>query len=244
MNNLSLFMNRVVKRISLAALAGVCDLIAGNAAGQLVQFPTGNAAWTVDITYRNAAASATPTPTPGGETAGDLSRKKATKLQVVQANNLRLIQVTWTAGPKTELWTIPKLPAIFKEYPNGVVFALDEGGIPARTMMSRIPNDVSAFDWISPDCLQEKDPISFEGKLCYHYKGTVNLPSMDTKKSSSSQEAWIDSKTLLPVALNTDATFCKFTFQDPPAGRLVPPKNFQVEITDYAESWGYPVPKF
>jgi hypothetical protein len=54
------------------------------------------------------------------------------------------------------------------------------------------------------------------------------------------REAWIDSTTLLPVALNTGDSFCVFTYLPPPTGPLNVPDNFQKAIANYKHVMGYP----
>ena len=99
-----------------------------------------------------------------------------------------------------------------------------------------MPSDASAFDWITPQDLKEPDPVSHLQKQCYHYVGSVsftlaiNAPKMPPAK----REAWIDSKTLFPVELDTDSAQYVFTFSDkPPTGPLTMPPKFQKEVNYY-----------
>ena len=235
-------MNEATHTPFFAALIAGCFLFTGIAPAQSVQFPTGDSAWTVDITYPHDAA--TPPPQPGGI---NTAVAKAKRIEIAQFNNEKKIRVTWTDGHTTEQWTIPNLPVVFKEYPNGIVFPVGNGSMERKFDDFDMPTNLSAFSWLSPACLQEKDPINFQGQLCYHYVGTTNSPAMPRGHSMGpgdsrtvEREAWIDSKTLLPVALNTGTSLCIFTFQQPPTGPLDMPLKFQQGIANYKHVMGYP----
>jgi hypothetical protein len=178
-----------------------------------VQFPTGNAAWTVDITQHYPSIG---------------SKRKPQKVDVTQVDNVKKISITWTDGQTTEEWSLPNLPVLFKEYPNGGVFSVSTASDEVKEDRANIPSDAPDFSWISPQSLQEKDPISYQGKSCFHYK-------------KSTKEAWIDETTLLPVAIENGNTLCVFTFQDkPPLGPLVPSQKVADEIKYYKHIMGFP----
>lgn len=192
----------------------------------LAQFPTGNAAWTVDISYLHSAH--------GPQVS---TRKQARKVEVTQVDNVRRTRITWTDGKTTEQWSIPNVPMIFKEYPDGSVFPVHAGEREAKDDGLKAPSDLSAFDWLTSAFLQEKDPVSYQGAMCYHYVGgasnTVHTSKGKQEVSRGKQEAWIDSKTLAPVALDTETLHCVFKFLPPPNGPLAIPPKFQEEIEYY-----------
>ena len=80
--------------------------------------------------------------------------------------------------------------------------------------------------------------------MCYHYLGSAVQPLSGLGGKTpikEKREAWIDSKTLLPVAVDTGASLAVFTFAaKPPVGPLVPPPNFKKEIDYYKGVMGYP----
>ena len=220
-----------MNRTYVAALIVGCLIVTGIAsADPLVQFPTGNAAWTVDITYPRSNDAATPPPLPGrtnaGATPSAIADRKPKRIEIAQFNNQKRIRITWTDGRTTEQWTIPNLPVVFKEYPNGIVFPVGNGDMERKFDDINMPVTPSAFSWITPAFLKEKDPVSYQGQLCYHYVSTW--------------QAWIDSKTLLPVGLNTETARCVFTFQQPPVAPLEMPLKIQQGIANYKHVMGFP----
>ncbi len=97
--------------------------------------------------------------------------------------------------------------------------------------------DISAFDWVTPDLQKEKDPISYQGKQCYHYIGSFTPPM---QKFVVKKEAWIDAGTLLPVALDTGSALTTYKFSEkPPEGPLVMPASFKEAVKYYKVSMGY-----
>ena len=235
-------MNEATHTPFFAALIAGCFLFTGIAPAQSVQFPTGDSAWTVDITYPHDAA--TPPPQPGGI---NTAVAKAKRIEIAQFNNEKKIRVTWTDGHTTEQWTIPNLPVVFKQYPNGIVFPLSSGDMEHKVDDFNMPADLSAFSWVTPACLEEKGPVSYQGQLCYHYVGTLNAPGMPRGHSKGPaisstvrREAWIDCKTMLPVALDTGTSRCVFAFQQPPAAPLNMPLKFQEAIASYKHVMGFP----
>ena len=136
---------------------------------------------------------------------------------------------------------------IFTEYPNGIVFPVGNGEMERKSDEFNMPVTASAFSWIAPASLKEKDPVNYKGQLCYHYVGTVNSPATPRDHVSgpgvsltAKREAWINSKTLLPVGINTETSHCIFTFQQPPAGPLDMPAKFQQGIANYKHVMGLP----
>ena len=229
-----------------AVLAGSLALCAWanltSAAEPLVQFPATDAAWTIDFT--DSHASPAPPPTASGQKAP--ATKKARKIEVMQVGGVRRTRFTWTDGQTMEEWVIPAASRIFKEYPNGAVFPVESNKMEVKIENFNCPSDESAFSWIKPDSLQEKDPVNMLGKTCYHYADTVVEPSTEGHLGSATAQkpvkwqAWIDTKTLLPVVLDTQTSRCVFTFLPPPAGPLEIPPKFKQEITYYKHTMGLP----
>lgn len=229
--------------------AGVFALGSGASFAQAVQFPTGDAAWTVEIKYpRDANPQSSSTDASHGPSAGNQQQgavRKATKVDVVQLHKIRVIRITWNSGPATEEWTVPGLPAVFKEDANGEVGEVTPNGLEMQSEMSDMAYDGNAFAWVTPDLLQSQTPVTFQGKQCLYYAPAAPSQAPHTDRhsvrapSSSGQAAWVDSKTMLPVALNTGRVLCIFTFLPTPSGELRPPQKFMDEITYYKTSMGF-----
>ena len=226
----------------LAAGLAICTAASSTVAVPPVQFPDADAAWTIDITESHASPAPTPTP-PGQKAPGT---KKARKIEVSQVGGVRRTRFTWTDGQTMEEWIIPGIAKVFKEYPNGAVFPIANNEMEVKIETFDYPSDGSGFDWIKPACLQEKDPVTVQGKSCYHYAATVVEPGAAERQGSATarksvkREAWIDSQTLLPVVLDTGTSRCVFTFLSPPTGPLEIPPKFKQEITYYKHVMGLP----
>jgi hypothetical protein len=229
---------RIVALISSLLFTGIAW------AAPAVQFPTGDTAWSVDFTYSPAAAPAF-TPQPGKKPLPP--PKRAKRIEVTQVGKVKRIRIIWMDGPPTEEWAIPNLPVVFKGYTDGSVASVQSGSKELMYDNLDSPYDSSAFDWLTPDKLQSQTPVAYQGKQCLYYAATVASPGGEGHKAgapaaaAASRQAWIDSKTLLPVVLNTGSAVCVFTFADkPPVGPLEPPANFKQQITYYKKVMGYP----
>jgi hypothetical protein len=199
-------------------------------ADKLVRFPEGNAAWMIEIT-----------PLVGAVDLGSGTGKKAQKVEIVQADNMKKIVITWNNGTSTEKWAVSNLPVTFKAAPDGTVYPVGNGRVEDLMDNMAAPINPSEFSWITSDNLQEKDPVSYEGTMCFHYLGTASIfmPAGKAPKRER-RETWINSKTLFPVALDTGTTHCVFTFLPPPNTSLEMPEKFKKEIAYYKAIMGLP----
>jgi hypothetical protein len=153
-------------------------------------------------------------------------------VEVTQDADKRRCIVHWTNGKTREIWDIPRLAIILSEAPNGNIMASRD------LQLFAIPFVSNAFDWIKPEFLQDKDPSDFKGKLCYHYKG--DIPTFNMKggeEAPVTRHAWIDSTTLLPVALHDGTCLGMYTF-GPGAGDLTLPPKFQAKMDYYTTVMG------
>lgn len=208
-------------------------------ADDLVRFPTGNAAWTVDITYRNSSA-ASPSPEKDAIPAQKPLHPvapKATRIEVVQVNNIKRVRITWNNGKTSDRWTVPSLPVTFEENPGASgITPVEERSLGEKFRKLDLPFDLSAFTWLKPEFLQEKS-VHYHGKSCFHFVGFIILPKIldnGPEIAPVKVQAWIDSETLLPVARQTETSLCIFTFQEQPPGEpLVLPPKFKKKIDYY-----------
>ena len=226
------------KNLFLFFVLGAFSLGSLGASADFVTFPTEDASWTVDITNHPSAASAS---APGTAKNGP-PPAYPTHVAVTQKGKLKRIQITWSDGKKTERWVISGLPVTFNEDPrNGQVRPIQNGSFHEKLSNLSFSYDTFAFNWITADSLQGKDPVSYQGKQCFHYLGTAGIAMDDFRDSQSKREAWIDSKTGLPVALDTGDAISTYTFSDkPPTDPLVPPPAFAKEFIYYKAVLGVP----
>jgi hypothetical protein len=223
-------MNKICSIFITFGLIPLCNV---DASADLVAFPTGNAAWTVTVTPHGASDPSTP---------GANARPAAAQVvraEIVQVNNVKRTELTWSDGKSTEKWSIPKLPVSFEEDPrNNFVTPLELVGTRAQLDHFWETYDHFAFEWLYPQALQEKQPISYMDKQCFHYVGKASIPFSG---SVVKREAWIDAKTLLPVAYDNGISLSVYEFaKDPPTEPLVMPANFQQALNYYKNALGYP----
>ncbi|MFA7344111.1 MAG: hypothetical protein WC003_07385 [Terrimicrobiaceae bacterium] len=212
-------------RRSLTAFLSVClgflfSHTAAFAAADLVKFPDGPAAWTVKVG---------PLPSSGAASSPTVSanRTDIVKIEVVQDDEKRRSVVTWSNGKSRETWSIPRLNLTLAEDPSGTAFFSQDHSIPLG------PSD---FAWLKPGFLQKATPVDYAGRKCFHYRGAVDImlgtdgapgpgqnPESDGILRSVKREAWIDSATLLPVALDDGVVLGVFTFQQAPGPLTFPP---------------------
>jgi hypothetical protein len=208
-------------------MGGLLAILNLNARADLFVFPTADAAWTVDITQESS------TPARGAY---------LKHVEVTQVDKLKKIHLDWSDGTSSEKWTIPGLPVTFVQNPRtGTVWPQQNGSAMQTSSNFGLTYDSFAFAWIKPENLQEKTPISYQGKQCFHYIGSTTYALPGSKPSDEDKrEAWIDAKTLYPVALDTGSSLTTFTFQDkPPTGPLTPPPEFEKEIAYYKAVMGF-----
>jgi len=192
-------------------------------AQDLVKLPTGPASWTVDITIsgpkEDKSAEEESAKTTQNDTNTPTKNNPPTaKLEVRQDNEKIRYLTTSANGLQSVVWALVGANLLLTTAPNGVTFFTDQGAVPFG---------VHAFDWLHSNNLQEKKPVFFKSKKCFHYKGSQMIGYSHDKPKMITFEAWIDSKTLLPVALLIDNQLGIFTFSNlPPDGSLVIPDKY------------------
>lgn len=191
-------------------------------ANDLVQFPAGSAAWTVKVTN-----------SPNAQT------KMSALLQVVnieatQGDGFIRSVMTYGDGSTQESWTIAGSYMMMTEDGGGTVFMTQMGKI------FFVPFSPSSFDWIQPAYLVEQTPIDYGGTTCFHYKGPMAFSASQGPSQTATGEAWIDSKTLLPVALDDGKFLGAFTFHPKPTTPLVLPPKYKDVFEGYKNRMGIP----
>jgi hypothetical protein len=202
-------MNRARSHLVLIVIASFWTL-RGAWANSDVQFPTDGAAWTVTTAV-----------SPNDQTPRPLGGTTVAKVEVTQSREICRNVVTEYSGASRTTWTIPGSSLLLTEDPKGTAFLTPTSGI------FYVPYLPSVFDWVGPSALQEKTPIDYQGKLCFHYK-------------ADGKEAWVDSKTRRPVALDNGTVLATFTFLSPPTEPLVLPPKFKIILQRYTMFMGAP----
>ena len=187
-------------------------------ADDLIKFPTGPAAWTVSVT-RKAPASPPTAGHPGNTSV------VFTSVAVTQDDHFRRTVITYSSGAARESWSIPNLNLFLMEDPGGTVFI---------THRDPDPFGPGAFSWIKSEFLKDKNPVIFQSHKCFHYQGDV----IDPYVGPITHEAWIDSSTLLPVALDDGTELGVFTPQQPSGSSLTPPAKFNKIVINAKKAMG------
>ncbi len=189
-------------------------------AADLVKFPEGPAAWTVEITP--VADGMAP-----GEKGKAIPKEGETEppklawlkqIEVEQDDRSRREVQTFTSGKKRETWSVAGLGQVLTEDSKGTVFFTSE----------TVPFGRSAFGWITLKKLQADAPDVPWGKDCLFYKDERDVFENGSYVGTLYFRAWIHAETLRPVALiyGQDMGFYKFS-PNPPAGPLMPEKKFR-----------------
>ena len=188
-------------------------------AANLVTFPTGPAAWTIDVT-----------PSPTNHDPAAARQVHTLKIEVAQDGQKRRTIISYANGTEKERWELPSQNIVLAEDSRGQTFGAFAGATSEKIQVLTIPFTDASFQWLAPEFLREKDPVEYQGKMCFHYKGSA--------------EAWIDSKTLLPVALDNGTDLGVFTFSKDPPPPLVLPAKFQITFDRFEAGMGVlnPVP--
>ncbi len=192
-------------------------------ASDLVQFPKGPAAWTVAIS---------PSALHPGEPSAKPSPTQLLRLNVTQNEKARQIDLSHANGATSQKLLIVATNYILVKHSNGIVVGYPNSGEFGSAY--EVPFQELAFSWIVAKSLFEDRPVLHGGKKCYHYKGTVRNAEADNPDDSEhprfgkhAVEAWIDSETLLPVALDDGVSLATYTFLPPPYPAVTIPTDFQ-----------------
>jgi len=220
-------MNKSAFTLTLGLFLSLCLT---TRADELVKLPTGPASWMIDVSEvappvpdkkNRTAENSASTNKPSEPLSGPIGQ-----IEVTQDNEKAHYVTKYVHGTTEDSWCFPKLKIAMLQDPGGTVFFAGPEGINFGP---------GAFDWLKPSFLKEKKPVPYLGKQCWHYSGYEEVfnPYPPPKGSiiRVKHQAWIDSKTLLPVALlNHDTELGVYTFSDqPPQGALtLPPKYTRI----------------
>ena len=218
-------------RTSLLAFAAALSLHAASAEN-LIQFPAGAAAWTVDIVpYSTGRPPAALTPT-GPDF--DIQRIDITQIDGITRSN-----ILWGNGKTSVRWSFGQNGMmILTETYNGEPTLLAGADIRFGGQFT-VGFDASCFTWLKPDLLTGK--VLFQKKKCLHYEGTIMVHRSESVAYGTTNgsevpyhvEAWIEEETLLPVAFYDGNKLGVYTFREPPTGSFNLPPAIKKAIDHY-----------
>ncbi len=207
-------MNKILKSLLILSLSlHITPLKGEEEIVHSVNFPEGNAAWSV--AFENTAANTTKSP--AGSTP---AIREIKKLDAVRTGNLRRDTVFWNKGGNTEYWilTTPSL-AIFETEPNGPIRSMKGSYLGFRQL------DNSTFSWVSKGTYKGMKP--FKGEKCRFYETQIEI----AEGENQTVYAWINDATLKPMAWSNGQLTATFSFDLPlPKEPLVLPARFTAEL--------------
>lgn len=182
----------------LAVVSGICPAIAA----EVVKFPKGDIAWTVEI--ERPKRTSVPTDESG--------RPVAVKYEIQRQQDVRRDRIVWSGGGTTERWWYLGTPLL-----------LMEKGLSGRTYFYSPDENTAAtaFDETMFRWLAQAKPSGEErmkGKNCVVYVGTFA-----EGEGREERKAWIAKESGLPVALEAGGNLLLFDFPEGVPARLETP---------------------
>lgn len=185
-----------------------------------VDFPRGDAAWTVIFKTEGTDVSKA---SRAGTGSGPFKQWK--RMEIVRQGNVRRDLIKWLDGKTTELWWVTTPPVVlFDDGDNGHV-----SGMKAMLMASK-RYDETSLDWVNGETF--KEVTSFNGHRCRYYKMTI-VEEDSSGSVKKKFQAWIDVKTNRPVAFDNNGVLVTFVFKDDEAEPLVMPDRFVEKLKSY-----------
>jgi hypothetical protein len=199
-----------------------------------VVIPAGDLACSVVIT--NHAGSPPPDGTNPAPPPAKTStvRPMMTAATIVRVGRMQQDTFTWSNGTTSESWTLLDTGLTLLEDPTGPAKSIYElpRGSAVRKVLSPpvLALDAASLDWINSSHLTGK--TAHDGKPAIHYQAIEALYNFVPPKSVLYQ-AWIDPKTLAPLAFDDGDRLYELTFSAPPAQPLVLPDRFKKDLNEY-----------
>ena len=223
-------MNR--KYAFLACLSWLAACTSLLAADPLVLFPKGDFYCTVAVTPRKAG-TAKPDPAQKEQP----SAPELKKVTITQAGNIRLDRMTWFDGSVSKIWILVDRNLSIEENRNKSIYALTPA-MRDNALTKLLDFTPESVNWITPDALSNGK--AGDPPPVLHYQATVQVNSAlgDSSLDGSVApvqtiilQAWIDSKTLLPLQFDNGHGLYVLTFSNK-APEPIPamPANVQAEF--------------
>jgi hypothetical protein len=219
-----------------------------------------SSSWTVTFKPKVASTPAQP-PATNGTAVDQATVRTETKIQTTKHNQVRRMIITWSDGAVTEKWWIED--CYLYEVPGspGVRMLLTKGVDPIifALMEDYSQTDFPEFSWISVDNFLKTLP--YGGKACHSFRiapdpvstpsespkapGSttskqdgvyIQAPQVKSRKSTGIMQAWIDSTTHLPVALDNGISLQTYSFDSSSPQELQLPARFAEVLKAYKDA--------
>jgi len=196
------------KGIILVLLLATVPLHAQESISHTVNFPAGDAAWTVKLEHLRKPAT----------TEGGSPVREVKSVDVVRKGNLRQDTLHWNDGTTSHYWwSLSPAVVLFRTKPSEPIFSIRPGQLSSRRF------DESNFSWVGPQTFRKMEVV--EGRPLRVYR--IKVEDEDIKKIFT---AGIDGETGLPVTWSDEETAATFTFGAPPSAPLVLPGEYEAEL--------------
>lgn len=204
-NNWNLSLN---KKIPLLLLLATVPLFAQEPVTHTVNFPAGDAAWTVRIQPLQKSATA-----PDGSPV-----REAELVEVVRKGNLRRDTLQWNDGSTSQYWwNLSPAAVMFRAKPSEPIFSIRPGQLGTRRF------DESNFSWVGPKTFQKMEVVGGRPLRIYRIK-------IEHDENVQTFTAGIDEETGLPATWSDEKAVATFKFGEPPSTPLVMPEEYQSEF--------------
>jgi hypothetical protein len=204
----------------------------GLKANPLINFPAGDTVCSVTVTSHLIGFSHTPA---NVNTEG--SPVVLQSVEITRIGKLQRDEMTWSDGKKTEAWTLLDLGLTLAEKvvsSSSFIYELLKGS-PFRNAFcpTLLDLDEASVTWINPQSFTGNTDL--EGKPTLHYQTKMSLPAPNGPPRNVIYQAWIDAKTLKPLALDDGDALYALTFSVSPAstGPLILPDRFKKNLQEY-----------
>jgi hypothetical protein len=187
-----------------------------------VVFPQGNFSCAVDVTQHRL-----PPPDPSNPKQPSAPIEK--KIAITRVGNIRVDAIVWSDNHVTQVWThIAEKMSVEaeREGSNKGIWVLP-GAARNEIIPALLSFDADSASWMSAQTqTKDSDPASV-----LHYATPMTLPLPGGRSRVVEYQAWIDSKTLIPVKFDDgDALYVLKFSNNVPAGPLVMPADLQAEL--------------
>jgi hypothetical protein len=216
---------RIVFHACLAWLLPCTPLLAD----PLVVFPQGDFSCSVQVTPHEIP----PKPDPAHP---DIKYPPVVKaMTITQIGKIRVDYIVWSDNSISQLWSLPNQGVSLSQAndPQKSVHLL-RGLLRDLAIPWLLRFDAKSVSWITDSALVKG---STPGGVL-HYQATLAMPDAlyVTKPPTVTYQAWIDPKTLLPVAMDNGSALYALKFSNAPAGPLVMPANLQAEMQRWKDA--------
>jgi hypothetical protein len=230
-SNLNLFMNKSSRLLILSWITFSSPLLQADPA---LVIPPGNLSCSVVVTnHAGAPVPLLPSSAPVPPRKPGL-RPSMTAATIERVGGLQHTIFSWSNGSNSEMWILLDKDLALLEDASGQgksIFELPRGSAVRKVLSPPMLDlDAESLAWINSQNLTGK--AAYKGKSSLHYQATQALYNFIPPRQVLYQ-AWIDPKTLLPLAMDDGDNLYELTFAAPPSEPLVLPDRFKKNLQEY-----------